>query len=211
MFRVVLCAGWLIGWSAPCAAWQSNAVLVDTIWTAIHNHRMAFFVAGATEAPTVMLEPGALCCPGRAAAQEPLHRVWLGLGVGGGGTAEVDAVGVLGQLVYERAPHHFAVRVIALADVSSGADRGMGEAGVLYGRMISGGIAAASASAGLSYVHVDRCDATESCGTIGVPLVADVMLTPFYVIGIGLQLFANINPEASHAGVFVTLSIGWMP
>jgi hypothetical protein len=64
----------------------------------------------------------------------------------------------------------------------------MREAGVLYGRMISGGIAAASASVGLSYVHVDRCDATtESCGTIGVPLVAEVMLTPFDVIGIGLQ------------------------
>lgn len=64
-----------------------------------------------------------------------------------------------------------------------------------------GGSAAASASAGLSYVHVEHCDATsESCGTIGVPLVAEVILTPFDVIGIGLQLFANINPEASNGG-----------
>jgi hypothetical protein len=212
MFAIVVCAGWLVGSSVPCAARQSDAVSVDTRSTAVHNDRLTF-MAGDTADPPVILEPVIVCCRGRAVAQEPSHRFWLGVGVGGAGTAEADGVGVLGQLVYERAPHHFAFRVIALADVSSGADAGMGEAGVLYGRMIGGGIAAAYASAGLSYVHVDRCDATttESCGTVGVPLAAEVMLTPFDVIGIGLQAFANINPKASYAGVLVTLPIGWMP
>ncbi|HEX6942235.1 MAG TPA: alpha/beta hydrolase [Gemmatimonadaceae bacterium] len=56
--RGFTCIGALVGLCVPAAAQQSATVPADTLWVTVHNHRMAFFVAGDTAAPAVILEPG---------------------------------------------------------------------------------------------------------------------------------------------------------
>jgi hypothetical protein len=147
------------------------------------------------------------------AAQDRPHRVWLAAGLGGGGAyGGGGGYGVLLQGVYERAPHHVALRLISLTDFPGTSDDGLGEFGVLYGRFAAGDDVQAHAAAGLSAVYLDKCDATyRDCITVGVPLTAEVDLIIANVIGIGLQLFGNINLEAPYAGFFLTLPLGWMP
>jgi hypothetical protein len=160
--------------------------------------------------PTLLLAL-ALCAP--VQAQGRPHRVWVAAGLGGGGAhGGAGGPGVMGQLVYERAPHHFSLRGVATMGDPGGSGDGFGEFGVLYGRFAAGGIAYAGAAAGLSFVHLDRCgDRYDPCSTVGIPLTGQVALTPFDVIGIGLQLYANINPKAPFAGMFITVPLGWMP
>lgn len=135
----------------------------------------------------------------------------MAAGLGGGGGRDAGGSGLVGQLVYERAPHHFALRGLGLADLPY-AQEGLAEAGLLYGRFGGGGIAHAAMAAGLSAVHLERCDDNRNgCTTVGLPLTAEVVLTPLDVIGIGFQVFANINPKSPYAGLFVLVPIGWMP
>lgn len=56
--RVFACIGALVGCCAPVAAQQTQPPPVDTLWATVHNHRIAFFVAGDTAAPAIVLEPG---------------------------------------------------------------------------------------------------------------------------------------------------------
>jgi hypothetical protein len=148
-----------------------------------------------------------------ADAQERPHRVWLAAGVGGGGAyGGGDAAGVVFQGVYERAPHHYALRLVVLTGLPGTSADGFGEFGVLYGRFAAAGPAQAHAAAGLSAVYLDKCDDTHrDCIIPGVPLTVEVDLVMLEVIGLGVQLFGNINPKAPYGGLFVTVPIGWMP
>ena len=56
--RGVTCIGARVGLCVPAAAQQPATVPTDTLWATVHNHRIAFFVAGDTAAPAVILEPG---------------------------------------------------------------------------------------------------------------------------------------------------------
>ncbi|HSK21461.1 MAG TPA: hypothetical protein VK912_20065 [Longimicrobiales bacterium] len=155
----------------------------------------------------------ALVAPAPAVAQKRPERVWIAPGLGGG-TAHGGAggLGVMGQLVYERAPHHFSLRGLVTTGEPGGSDDGYGELGALYGRFAGGGFIHAGAAAGLSFVHLDRCgNSYDSCATVGIPLAAHVAITPFGVIGLGLQVYANINPRAPYGGMFLIMPIGWMP
>lgn len=148
-----------------------------------------------------------------AAAQQSPERFWIAVGLGGG-TANGGAggLGAMGQVVYEHAPHHFTVRGLATMGEPGGSDAGYGEFGVLYGRFAGAGFMHAGAAAGLSFVHLDRCgNNSHACATVGLPLAAHVAITPFGVIGLGLQVYANINMRAPYAGMFLTIPIGWMP
>lgn len=49
---------WLLVASSPAAAQAPGVLRVDTLWATVHDHRIAFYVAGDTAAPTVVLEPG---------------------------------------------------------------------------------------------------------------------------------------------------------
>lgn len=53
-----MCIGAVVGLCVPAAAQEPATVSVDTLWATVHNHRIAFFVAGDTAATAVILEPG---------------------------------------------------------------------------------------------------------------------------------------------------------
>lgn len=55
---VLACLGLLAGLGTSCAAQSLDAPRVDTLWTTVHDHRIAFFVVGDAAAPAVILEPG---------------------------------------------------------------------------------------------------------------------------------------------------------
>ena len=54
--RLITCLALLAG-AGPSAAAQQT-LPVDTMWATVHGHRIAFFAAGASGAPDVILEPG---------------------------------------------------------------------------------------------------------------------------------------------------------
>jgi pimeloyl-ACP methyl ester carboxylesterase len=56
--RVFASIAALVGLCAPVAAQQSEPPPVDTLWTTVHNHRIAFFAVGNAATPVVVLEPG---------------------------------------------------------------------------------------------------------------------------------------------------------
>ena len=155
----------------------------------------------------------ALTVSAPAAAQQKPERFWIAVGLGGGSAhGGAGGLGAMGQAVYERAPHHYTVRGLATMGEPGGSDAGYGEFGILYGRFAGGGFIHVGAAAGLSFVHLDRCgNSHDSCATVGIPLSAHAAITPFAVIGLGLQVYANINPRAPYGGMFFIMPIGWMP
>jgi hypothetical protein len=44
-----------------------------------------------------------------------------------------------------------------------------------------------------------------------VLLLVQLALTPLAVIGVGAQLFGNLNPNAPFGGAAVFLQLGWTP
>ena len=67
---------------------------------------------------------------------------------------------------------------------------------------------ARSAAAGLRRRRPSRGDAT--CSTLGLALEVQAALSR-RVLGIGLQAFGNLDPEASYGGVGLFLQLGWLP
>ena len=145
-----------------------------------------------------------------AAAQElpKRTRVWAAVGVGAGmPTSGGDGIANMAQLVYQRRPHHAALRGLVLHDLDRGTNE-IGELSVLYGRTDLFGRGNIAIAAGLSGVAFDTCpDDDDACFTIGVPLVAETALSGKYV-GAGVQAFANVNQKASYAGVVLFLQAG---
>lgn len=141
------------------------------------------------------------------------HRVWIAAGFGGGSAMDgTGNAGLVAQIVYERAPHHFALRALGLADLVGSADSGLAEVGLLYGRVATGNMGFAAASAGASAVYFDDSGGcSRRCVTAGIPLVLEMALTPLDVLGIGLQLFGNVNLRSPFAGLFIIIPLGWMP
>jgi len=141
-------------------------------------------------------------------------RAWLGVGLGGGGGMEdVSGAALMGQLVYQRSPHHLAVRGLVLAEAGSGSSSpNVGELGLLYGRTRMGYMGHMSAAAGLALTTFDPCpNDDDTCIILGVPIVLDAALRVFPVAGLGAQIFGNLNAEASYAGLALYLQLGWLP
>ncbi len=155
----------------------------------------------------LMLLTAALVSP--AVAQER-PRIWLGAGVGGGGTSQASGAGVLGQLVYQKNAHHIAVRGLWFADIYS--NDSMGELGVLYGRAAKRDWGHATAAAGLAFTSVTPCgSSTTGCNTLGVPVVVEAALRFATVVGLGAQVFVNLNPKGVYRGAALFLQLGWLP
>ena len=153
------------------------------------------------------------------AAENPL-RIWAAAGLGGGGglgssqmAGKTEGMIAIGELVGQKAPHQVMVRGLLMVDpMSDGASYGAGELGVLYGRTITTTFAHVGVAAGLALTGFDSCvDPYDSCQFPGVPLVAEAALTPFAILGVGLQVFANLNRHTSYAGVAVMVQLGWLP
>lgn len=147
-----------------------------------------------------------------AQAQRPT-RIWVGIGLGGTAstTSNADATTLMGQLVYQRAPHHFALRGLVSAELYGSLDA-LGELGLIYGRVFSGGLGHAMIGSGLSYTTHDVCpDEPGGCTSLGVPIVAEVGFSPLTILGVGLQAFANLNAGSTYYGAVAMLQLGWMP
>ena len=155
----------------------------------------------------------ALTLPSAAHAQQRPARIWAGIGLGSTvspGTNS-DAAAVMAQLVYQRAAHHFALRIMGSADLYGNSDA-LGELGVIYGRVYSGSLGHAMVGTGVSSTTHDRCpNDQETCSSVGLPLVAEVGFSALTIVGIGLQAFANLNTAGSYFGVVAMLQLGWMP
>ncbi len=92
--------------------------------------------------------------------------------------------------------------------------------GALYGLIAKGKYGYASISGGVSLVGGNKHG--EFLGiigwintyekipilTIGIPLEGQLFFTPFSFLGIGINGFANLNPNRSFSGVLISLQVG---
>ena len=84
-----------------------------------------------------------------------------------------------------------------------------GEIGLLYGRSLVGRHGHATISAGLAVTDTDMD--SEHGMTIGVPLVGEVAVHVFPFLGLGGQLFGNLNQYENYSGAILFLQFGYMP
>jgi arginase family protein len=141
-------------------------------------------------------------------------RVWLGLGLGGGGRADgASGIALMGEVVSQVRAHHFALRGLGVVDpLGEGADE-FGEIGLLYGRAAKRAWGHGAIAAGLAITGVSSCSdaATSGCTTLGIPVVAEAALRLGSVIGVGAQGFTNLNTKSTYGGLLVFLQLGWLP
>ncbi|MDX1567732.1 MAG: hypothetical protein R3223_08015 [Longimicrobiales bacterium] len=133
------------------------------------------------------------------------------------GSGAGSGLGVAGHLVVAPGPHRFTARLAGVADLRGFPDAGgaehVTELALLYGRGRRGGAVAWSLSGGVASVRISDCGeggSNRACTTVGVPVVAHAVVASRFV-GIGLQLFANLNPRAPFGGIGVVVPLGWMP
>jgi|GEM_PF-3139112 len=147
---------------------------------------------------------GSACTVGAAELDQP-WRLWAAVG---GGEASHGAA-VMGELVFQKGPHQISARAMGQDDPYDSSGHPTGEIGLLYGRGIMGRHGHASLSAGLAVTDTDM-DSEEGM-TLGVPLVAEVGVRIASFLGMGGQLFANLNPNDSYSGLTLFLQFGYMP
>jgi hypothetical protein len=150
--------------------------------------------------------------PSWAVAQDR-SRIWLGVGLGGAATtSEASGMALMGEVVYQTGPHHFAIRAMGAADPFGEDADEFGEIGVLYGRGAKRDWGHATIAAGLALTGFGSCSGTgRGCHTIGVPVAAEAALRFAYVIGVGAQGFANLNSKSIYGGLVFFLQLGFMP
>ena len=162
--------------------------------------------------PTMLIALFA-CTASAAMAQEAPHRtsVWGAVGMGAGlPTSGGDGIGNMAQLVYQKRPHHAAVRALVLHDLDRGTDE-IAEVGALYGRTLAFGWGDVALATGVAAVAFDRCpDAADPCSTAGVPIVAEAALSG-KLVGVGVQAFGNVNAKATYGGALIFVQLGWLP
>lgn len=159
--------------------------------------------------------------PTAAKAQEspPRTRIWADVGLTAGTGANVESgLGYVVQLNVQRRPHFFALRTVGLVEFEGfpdGGDGSVGDFGVLYGRSRVWSWAEATVAAGLAVVGTDTCEGEslyggDACLTVGLPLMARVSAQSA-VIGVGVELFADVNVDAPFWGLGFFIQLGWMP
>ncbi len=143
-------------------------------------------------------------------AQENANRarVWGAVGVGASKPASGgDAITNMAELVYQKAPHHVAIRGLLLHDIDRSTNE-IGELGLLYGRTRSLAWGNASVGAGMSGIGFSACpDDDDSCFTFGVPIVAEAAKSGKF-LGLGIQAFGNLNSKAAYAGAVLFVQVG---
>jgi hypothetical protein len=139
-------------------------------------------------------------------------RLWGGLGFGSGGNDDDNGVAIVTQLVFQKAPHHLALRLGAIADLYDPGSCDLLDAGVLYGRTAMGPMGHATIAAGLALTDAGcPVGVNESPEVLGIPVVAEAAFRPLPVLGIGLQGFVNFNSRNRYGGMVVFLQLGWLP
>ena len=84
---------------------------------------------------------------------------------------------------------------------------GIGDIGILYGRIAKASYGFASISAGISLVQGDRRYG-KVFFTVGIPVEAQLFWTPPAFSGIVFYVFANLNKEKSFVGALLCIQIG---
>jgi hypothetical protein len=137
-------------------------------------------------------------------------RIWAAAGFGGGTAGwDGDLYSFMLEVVYQRGHTHLAVKG-AVVSGNYIDEPSYNETSLLYGPTFLGGLGHATVGSGLALVKA--CDNADSCAwTLGLPLVVEAALRPFPVVGLGAQVFGNLNGEASFGGIALFLQIGWMP
>jgi hypothetical protein len=140
-------------------------------------------------------------------------RLWGAAGLGSAGGGNEEGVAAVGQVVFQKAPHHVAIRAVGILDPFDPGTCGMGDIGVLYGRMTTGRVGHAAVAAGVAATDAPGCDVGPGTSqwTVGVPIIAELALRPMRLVGFGLQGFANANSRAHFGGVAIFVQLGWLP
>ena len=116
----------------------------------------------------------------------------------------------MGELVFQQGSHQITARAVVAGDpYSEGSERAVGEIGLLYGRTAMGRSGHVSISAGLAVTDTDMD--SEVGMTLGVPLVGEAALRIFPFLGLGTQLFANLNSIESYSGLTLFIQFGYLP
>ena len=150
----------------------------------------------------------ALCLPAAVGAQadtpETPWRLWGGVG---GGLASKGAGG-MGELVFQKGPHQITARALVQVDPLAEAGQPVGEIGLLYGRTAMSRQGHVSISAGLAVTDTDM-DSEEGM-TLGVPIVGEAALRLLPFLGLGAQLYTNLNPNESYLGGALFMQLGYV-
>jgi hypothetical protein len=115
----------------------------------------------------------------------------------------------MGELVFQKGSHQITARAVTMIDPLAESEQPMGEIGLLYGRTAMGPHGHVSISAGLAVTDTDM-DSEEGM-TVGVPLVGEAALRIFPFLGVGAQLFGNLNSNESYGGLALFLQLGYLP
>jgi hypothetical protein len=115
----------------------------------------------------------------------------------------------MAELVFQRGPHQLSARAVTLMDPLGESSNPIGEIGLLYGRTAMSRQGHVSISAGLAVTDTDM-DSEEGM-TVGVPLVSEAALRIFPFLGVGAQIFANLNSNESYGGLAFFLQLGYLP
>lgn len=138
---------------------------------------------------------------GRVRAEMPLDDkpiIWFGGGLGYGASQETLA-GHLELALHGEGPNVYTARSALVTDILQHHGR---DFSLLYGRAAG----RAMALAGIGVAQVD--DGTDWTTAPGLALQGRLRAGTLGPWGLGLTAFANVNPEASFAGLTLTLELG---
>ena len=148
-------------------------------------------------------------CPPSVMAQNTSRaKVWGAVGVGAAAPSSGgEGIANMAELVFQKKSHHAAIRAVIVHDIERPTNE-IGELNALYGRTSALRSFPLVIATGLSGVGFFDCpDDDDSCFTFGIPLVTEISRNTRF-IGIGLQVFGNVNPKASYAGGMLFLKLG---
>jgi hypothetical protein len=146
---------------------------------------------------------------------------WLYAGKGSTSISSDLSLGSIG-VTYQNTKSIFSIRCTGNlgTDWETSPQVSFLDLGALYGRIKKGHWVNVSFSTGVSYVKgVYRGEYLGGAGhtlsykgvpysTFGVPLECQFYITPFFFLGIGVNVFANLNPDKSYTGFLICVKIG---
>jgi hypothetical protein len=148
----------------------------------------------------------------RAATAQDGASTFLAAGYGVGGRRHGrELASGMAELVFQRGGNHIAVRAVAMGDLFGGSGDSFGEAGLLYGRAAHGRWGHVAIAAGAALTSTRCSPATEGfheCTILGLPVVGEASVRLARPVGLGVQVFANVNRKTNYGGVVVFLALG---
>lgn len=137
------------------------------------------------------------------------------VGLGAGGVDGDEGMALAGRLAWARGHHHLLLRASGVVDLASESADPAGDLGILYGRAVAGRWGHLLAAAGVARTSGVRCrPPAGDCRdgpVVGFPVLGEVSFAPVGFVGLGLQVFGNLNGHASFGGLVLALRLGVVP